>query len=68
MHALKRYPAAGFWVSYNRTRGESATVTITMQAYDEGGECVKPPDARFTLYPTCSPMLPGATPPRFSKT
>jgi len=32
MYALKRYPAAGYWVSYNRTSGESATVTITMQA------------------------------------
>jgi ribosomal protein S18 acetylase RimI-like enzyme len=32
MYALKRYPAAGYWVSYNRTSGESPTVTITMQA------------------------------------
>ena len=32
MYALKRYPAAGYWVSYNRTSGESSTVTITMQA------------------------------------
>lgn len=32
MYALKRYPAAGYWISYNRTRGESPTVTITMQA------------------------------------
>ena len=32
MYALKRYPAAGYWVSYNRTRGDSPIVTITMQA------------------------------------
>ncbi len=32
MYSLKRYPAAGYWVSYNRTSGESPTVTITMQA------------------------------------
>lgn len=32
MYGLKRYPAAGYWVSYNRTSGESPTVTITMQA------------------------------------
>jgi len=32
MYALKRYPAAGYWVSYNRTSGASPTVTITMQA------------------------------------
>jgi hypothetical protein len=32
VYALKRYPAAGYWVSYNRTRGESPIVTITMQA------------------------------------
>jgi hypothetical protein len=32
MYALKRYPAAGYWVSYNRTSGESPIVTITMQA------------------------------------
>jgi hypothetical protein len=32
IYALKRYPAAGYWVSYNRTRGESPTITITMQA------------------------------------
>jgi hypothetical protein len=32
MYALKRYPAAGYWVSYNRTSGDNAIVTITMQA------------------------------------
>jgi hypothetical protein len=32
MYALKRYPAAGYWVSYNRTSGDSPIVTITMQA------------------------------------
>ena len=31
MYALKRYPAAGYWVSYNRTAGEKPTVSITMQ-------------------------------------
>lgn len=33
MYAMKRYPAAGYWVSYNRTAGESPIVTITMQAF-----------------------------------
>jgi uncharacterized protein YprB with RNaseH-like and TPR domain len=32
LYALKRYPAAGYWVSYNRTSGDSPLVTITMQA------------------------------------
>jgi hypothetical protein len=32
MYALKRYTAAGYWVSYNRTSGNNPTVTITMQA------------------------------------
>jgi hypothetical protein len=32
IYALKRYPAAGYWVSYNRTSGDSPTVTVTMQA------------------------------------
>jgi hypothetical protein len=31
MYNLKRYPSAGYWVSYNRTAGDSPTVTITMQ-------------------------------------
>ena len=32
MYALKRYPAAGYWVSYNRTSGDNPIVTITVQA------------------------------------
>ena len=28
---LVRYPKAGYWVSYSRTAGNDATVTITMQ-------------------------------------
>lgn len=28
---LVRYPKAGFWVSYNRTAGDSPIVTVTMQ-------------------------------------
>lgn len=28
---LVRYPKAGFWVSYNRTGGESPIVTVTIQ-------------------------------------
>jgi hypothetical protein len=31
MYELKRYPDAGYWVSYNRTAGNKAIVTITMQ-------------------------------------
>jgi hypothetical protein len=31
MYALRRYPEAGYWVSYNRTAGDSPIVTITMQ-------------------------------------
>ena len=31
MYGLKRYPAAGFWIAYNRTAGDDPTVTITMQ-------------------------------------
>ena len=31
MYDLKRYPAAGFWIAYNRTAGDDPTVTITMQ-------------------------------------
>jgi hypothetical protein len=31
MYQLKRYPDAGFWVSYNRTAGDKPIVTITMQ-------------------------------------
>lgn len=31
MYELKRYPAAGYWVAYSRTAGESPIVTVTMQ-------------------------------------
>lgn len=31
MYQLKRYPQAGYWVSYNRTAGDKPVVTITMQ-------------------------------------
>ena len=31
MYDLKRYPEAGYWVSYNRTAGDNPIVTITMQ-------------------------------------
>ncbi len=31
VYKLIRYPKAGYWVSYSRTAGDSATVTITMQ-------------------------------------
>ena len=31
MYQLKRYPEAGYWVSYNRTAGDKPIVTITMQ-------------------------------------
>lgn len=31
MYDLKRYPAAGYWVAYNRTKGDDPTITITMQ-------------------------------------
>ena len=31
MYDLKRYPAAGYWVAYNRTAGADPTVTVTMQ-------------------------------------
>ena len=32
MYARKNYPGAGYWISYNRTSGDSPIVTITMQA------------------------------------
>ncbi len=32
MYGLKRYPASGYWVSYNRTSGDNPTITITMQS------------------------------------
>jgi len=31
-----RYPKAGYWVSYNRTAGNSPMITITMQAIAAG--------------------------------
>jgi hypothetical protein len=31
IYQLKRYPDAGYWVSYNRTAGEKPIITITMQ-------------------------------------
>jgi hypothetical protein len=31
MYELKRYPGAGYWVSYNRTAGDKPIVTVTMQ-------------------------------------
>lgn len=31
VYQLKRYPDAGYWVSYNRTAGDKPIVTITMQ-------------------------------------
>jgi hypothetical protein len=31
MYQLKRYPEAGYWVSFNRTAGENPIITITMQ-------------------------------------
>jgi len=34
MYKLVRYPKAGYWVSYNRTAGDSPLVSITMQKID----------------------------------
>ncbi len=31
VYKIVRYPKAGYWVSYSRTAGDSATVTITIQ-------------------------------------
>lgn len=31
MYQLQRYPEAGYWVSYNRTKGDKPIVTITTQ-------------------------------------
>jgi hypothetical protein len=33
MYELKRYPNAGYWVSYNRTAGDKPIITITMQKF-----------------------------------
>ena len=35
-YKLVRYPKAGYWVSYNRTAGNSPMITITMQAINAG--------------------------------
>lgn len=32
IYAIKRYPAAGYWVSYSRTSGDNPIVSITIQA------------------------------------
>jgi len=31
IYKLVRYPASGFWVSYNRTAGNDAVIVVTMQ-------------------------------------
>ena len=31
IYQLRRYPAAGYWVAYSRTAGDSPIVTVTMQ-------------------------------------
>jgi len=31
IYQLERYPAAGYWVAYSRTAGDSPLVTVTMQ-------------------------------------
>jgi hypothetical protein len=31
IYRMQRYPEAGFWVSYNRTSGDSPLTTVTMQ-------------------------------------
>jgi hypothetical protein len=31
IYHMEQYPDAGYWVSYNRTAGESPTVTVTIQ-------------------------------------
>ena len=31
LYELKRYPEAGYWVAYNRTKGSEPTITVTMQ-------------------------------------
>jgi len=33
-YKLVRYPKAGYWVSYSKTAGKDATITITMQKID----------------------------------
>jgi hypothetical protein len=34
MYKLVRYPKAGYWVSYNRTAGDSPLVSVTIQKID----------------------------------
>lgn len=34
VYELRRYPEAGYWVSYSRTAGDSPLVTVTMQKID----------------------------------
>ena len=31
VYAIERYPAVGYWVSYNRTAGDNPVVSVTMQ-------------------------------------
>jgi len=31
MYRMQQYPEAGYWVSYNRTGGDSPLITVTMQ-------------------------------------
>jgi hypothetical protein len=33
MYRLVRYPKVGYWVSYNRTAGDSPVITVMMQRY-----------------------------------
>lgn len=33
MYRLVRYPKVGYWVSYNRTAGDSPVITVMMQKY-----------------------------------
>jgi hypothetical protein len=35
MYQMQQYPEVGYWVSYNRTAGDSALVTVTMQRITE---------------------------------
>ena len=37
MYRMERYPAAGYWVSYSRTAGDSPLVIITMQRMQQMG-------------------------------
>ncbi len=35
MYRMVRYPKAGYWLSYNRTAGDSPLVSVTMQKIDQ---------------------------------